>query len=239
MKYLPLIAIALALAACEYKHETTVQPQPAAAEVLVRVDAIAVCATDLEIVRHGVPALVDGELPFNKNFTFGHEYMGTVVRLGPAVDEYRVGDRVTVEVHAGCGRCERCRMGMYTACLNYGDDEPERTRRARAHDFFERRDERREILARLDGPDREQELAPRADAQPHAFRLVELHRSETRARRLRHGEDARGRDAEMFADFASDALGRHDDGVSRACHQRESPARATDAAALVRLRVKK
>jgi L-iditol 2-dehydrogenase len=96
-------------------------PQPGAAEVLVRVDAIAVCATDLEIVRHGVPALVDGGLPFNKDFTFGHEYMGTVVRLGPAVDEYRVGDRVTVEVHAGCGRCERCRMGMYTSCLNYGD----------------------------------------------------------------------------------------------------------------------
>jgi L-iditol 2-dehydrogenase len=96
-------------------------PQPAAAEVLVRVDAVAICATDLEIMRHGVPAIVDGGLPFNKNFTIGHEYMGTVVKLGPAVDEYQIGDRVTVEVHAGCGRCERCRQGMYTSCLNYGD----------------------------------------------------------------------------------------------------------------------
>ena len=96
-------------------------PQPAAAEVLVRVDAVAICATDLEILRHGVPAMVEGGLPFNKNFTIGHEYMGTVVKLGPAVDEYRIGDRVTVEVHAGCGRCERCRQGMYTSCLNYGD----------------------------------------------------------------------------------------------------------------------
>jgi L-iditol 2-dehydrogenase len=96
-------------------------PQPAAAEVLVRVDAVAICATDLEILRHGVPATVDGGLPFNKNFTIGHEYMGTVVKLGPAVDEYQIGDRVTVEVHAGCGRCQRCRQGMYTACLNYGD----------------------------------------------------------------------------------------------------------------------
>ncbi|MBV8193710.1 MAG: hypothetical protein JOY64_34990 [Alphaproteobacteria bacterium] len=33
MKYLPLIAIACALAACEYKHETTVQPTPATAVV--------------------------------------------------------------------------------------------------------------------------------------------------------------------------------------------------------------
>src|SRR6516162_8095706 len=96
-------------------------PQPAAAEVLVRIDAVAICATDLEILRHGVPALVEGGLPFNKSFTIGHEYMGTVVKLGPAVDEYRIGDRVTVEVHAGCGRCERCRQGMYTSCLNYGD----------------------------------------------------------------------------------------------------------------------
>jgi L-iditol 2-dehydrogenase len=96
-------------------------PEPAAAEVLVRVDAVAICATDLEILRHGAPALVDGGLPFNKNFTIGHEYMGTVVRLGPGVDEYQIGERVTVEVHAGCGRCRRCRQGMYTSCLNYGD----------------------------------------------------------------------------------------------------------------------
>jgi L-iditol 2-dehydrogenase len=95
-------------------------PAPGAAEVLVRVDAIAVCATDIEILRHGVPAMIDGELPFNKGFTPGHEYMGTVVKLGPAVDEFRIGDRVTVEVHAGCGRCPRCREGMYTSCLNYG-----------------------------------------------------------------------------------------------------------------------
>src|SRR6478672_4920405 len=96
-------------------------PEPGPAEVLVRVDAIAVCATDIEILKHGVPAMIDGELPFNRGFTPGHEYMGTIVGLGPTVDEFEIGDRVTVEVHAGCGRCERCRQGMYTSCLNYGD----------------------------------------------------------------------------------------------------------------------
>jgi L-iditol 2-dehydrogenase len=95
-------------------------PEPAKAEVLVRIDAIAVCATDIEIIKHGLPALIDGGAPFNRNFTPGHEYMGTVVKLGPAVDEYAIGDRVAVEVHAGCGRCARCREGMYTSCLNYG-----------------------------------------------------------------------------------------------------------------------
>lgn len=95
-------------------------PEPGPAEVLVRVDAIAVCATDIEILKHGVPALVDGELPFNRGFTPGHEYMGTIVQLGPNVDEFEIGDRIAVEVHAGCGRCPRCREGMYTSCLNYG-----------------------------------------------------------------------------------------------------------------------
>ena len=95
-------------------------PEPGPAEVLVRVDAIAVCATDIEIIKHGMPAMIDGDLPFHKGFTPGHEYMGTVVKLGPTVDEFEIGDRVTVEVHAGCGRCQRCREGMYTSCLNYG-----------------------------------------------------------------------------------------------------------------------
>ncbi len=37
------------------------------------------------------------------------------------MDEFRIGDRVAVEVHKGCGRCDNCLKGMYTACLNYGN----------------------------------------------------------------------------------------------------------------------
>src|SRR5260221_1571494 len=95
-------------------------PVPKKAEVLVRIDAVAIGATDLEIIHHGPPALIQGGLPYNKNFTPGHEYMGTVAALGPGVDEYKIGERVTVEIHAGCGQCKRCREGMYTSCHNYG-----------------------------------------------------------------------------------------------------------------------
>jgi threonine dehydrogenase-like Zn-dependent dehydrogenase len=95
-------------------------PRPGPAEVLIRIDAVAICATDLEIIANGAPALIDGELPFNKNFTPGHEFMGTIVELDDSVDEYAIGDRVAVEIHAGCGRCARCREGMYTSCHNYG-----------------------------------------------------------------------------------------------------------------------
>jgi L-iditol 2-dehydrogenase len=95
-------------------------PVPGRAEVLVRIDAVAICATDLEIIHSGSPASILGGLPFNKNFTPGHEYMGTIAALGPGVDEFELGERVSVEIHAGCGQCKRCRQGMYTSCLNYG-----------------------------------------------------------------------------------------------------------------------
>jgi L-iditol 2-dehydrogenase len=103
-------------------------PVPGRAEVLVRIDAVAICATDLQVIHSGAPASIQGGLPFNKNFTPGHEYMGTVAALGPEVDEFAIGERVSVEIHAGCGQCKRCRQGMYTSCLNYG--KPEKGHRA-------------------------------------------------------------------------------------------------------------
>ena len=110
-------------------------PVPERAEVLVRIDAIAVCGTDIEIIYNGPPALIEGQQPFNMNFTPGHEYMGTVVALGPGVDEYRIGDRVTVEIHAGCGQCKRCREGMYTSCHNYGKNYGDVNKGHRANGF--------------------------------------------------------------------------------------------------------
>ena len=93
---------------------------PGKAEVLVKINSVAICATDPDVVSYGPLAIIEGGLPFNKNLTPGHEYMGTVVALGPSVDEFDIGDRVTVEIHSGCGQCKRCRMGMYTSCHNYG-----------------------------------------------------------------------------------------------------------------------
>src|SRR5580698_1303390 len=104
----------------ELKLTTKPVPVPKRAEVLVRIDAVAICATDLEIIDRGPPASILGGMPFNKSFTPGHEYMGTVAALGPGVDEYKIGQRVTVEIHAGCAQCKRCRQGMYTSCHNYG-----------------------------------------------------------------------------------------------------------------------
>ena len=90
-------------------------PSPAEQEVLIRVAACGVCGTDLKVIDRGLP----GQPPCG-NFTFGHEYVGTVVALGAGVDEFQLGDRVAVEVHKGCGQCRNCIEGMYTCCLNYG-----------------------------------------------------------------------------------------------------------------------
>jgi len=91
-------------------------PLPGPGEVLVRVAMCGTCATDLKIQEHPFP----NQPPFGE-FTPGHEWTGTVVALGETVDEFEVGDRVAIEAHKGCGRCENCVVGMYTACLNYGN----------------------------------------------------------------------------------------------------------------------
>ena len=119
----------------ELELKTKATPTPGYSEVLVKIDAVAICATDLDVISYGPPALIEGEKPFNKEFTPGHEYMGTVVALGPSVDEFQIGDRVTVEIHSGCGQCKRCRMGMYTSCHNYGLNYGKKNKGHRANGF--------------------------------------------------------------------------------------------------------
>jgi L-iditol 2-dehydrogenase len=83
--------------------------------VLLKVNVASICGTDVKVLRRKLQGQPEGE------FIMGHEYAGTVAALGPDVDEFRVGDRVAVEVHKGCERCENCIKGWYTSCLNYGD----------------------------------------------------------------------------------------------------------------------
>jgi L-iditol 2-dehydrogenase len=91
-------------------------PEPGPGEVLVKVAMCGTCGTDLKIMQHPFPH----QPPFG-SFTPGHEWTGTVVALGDTVDEFKVGDRVAIEAHSGCGRCANCVVGEYTACLNYGN----------------------------------------------------------------------------------------------------------------------
>jgi L-iditol 2-dehydrogenase len=90
-------------------------PQLGPGEVMLRVNVASICGTDLKVLHRILQGQPAGE------FIMGHEYAGTVAALGPGVNEFQIGDRVAVEVHKGCDRCENCIKGWYTSCLNYGD----------------------------------------------------------------------------------------------------------------------
>jgi len=89
--------------------------QPGPGEVLLKVEVASICGTDVKVLHRTLQGQPAGE------FVMGHEYAGTVAALGPGVDEFKIGDRVAVEVHKGCERCENCIKGWYTSCLNYGN----------------------------------------------------------------------------------------------------------------------
>ncbi|MEP5804649.1 MAG: alcohol dehydrogenase catalytic domain-containing protein [Roseobacter sp.] len=67
-------------------------PTPGRAEASVRIDAVAICATDLEVISYGASALIQGSRSFNKNWTPGHECMGAIAALGPGIDEFEIGE---------------------------------------------------------------------------------------------------------------------------------------------------
>src|SRR2546426_9222559 len=102
-------------AADEMRVESRPVPKPAPGEALVKVNCTSICGTDVKVLHRTLQGQPAGP------FIMGHEYAGTVVALGPDVDELRVGDRVAVEGHKGCERCENCVKGWYTSCLNYGN----------------------------------------------------------------------------------------------------------------------
>jgi len=91
-------------------------PVPTRGHALVRVEAAMVCATDQKILAGRFAGTHFPHIP-------GHEFSGTVESLGPATIGPVPGTRVGVEVHIGCGTCDRCREGLYNLCRNYGRSE--------------------------------------------------------------------------------------------------------------------
>ena len=83
------------------------------ADVVVRIDAVTICGTDLHILKGDVPEVTPGRI-------LGHEAVGTVVETGIGVREFRDGDRVLISCISACGRCRYCKTGMYGQCLNGG-----------------------------------------------------------------------------------------------------------------------
>ncbi|MFF5171818.1 zinc-dependent alcohol dehydrogenase [Micromonospora sp. NPDC000089] len=82
-------------------------------DMIVRVRRSATCGADLPLVAGRLPFLADGDV-------LGHEFLGEVAEVGPAVRGHRVGDRVVVSAVVACGSCWHCAQGRHGCCDNSG-----------------------------------------------------------------------------------------------------------------------
>jgi threonine dehydrogenase-like Zn-dependent dehydrogenase len=80
-------------------------------DAIVRVTSTAICGSDLHLYNGYVPTMEKGDV-------LGHEFMGEVVELGPAVKNLAIGDRVVVPFPIACGACLACERELYSCCEN-------------------------------------------------------------------------------------------------------------------------
>ena len=91
----------------EFREVSTPQPQPG--EVLVKIQKIGVCGSDIHVYH--------GEHPFTKYpITQGHEVSGEIAALGEGVTGFALGQKVTIQPQVVCGKCWPCRHGKYNLC---------------------------------------------------------------------------------------------------------------------------
>lgn len=94
--------------------DTVAVPSIGPADVLVRVKTASICGTDLHI--YGWDRWSQGRI--KPPVTLGHEFCGTVERVGDEVRAVKAGDFVSAEMHLNCGHCRQCRLGQAHICQN-------------------------------------------------------------------------------------------------------------------------
>ncbi|MET0694361.1 MAG: alcohol dehydrogenase catalytic domain-containing protein [Propionibacteriaceae bacterium] len=104
-----------------YVLETVAVPRPGPGEVLVKVDAVGICASDLKCYHGAAKFWGDESRPAwaETEVVPGHEFCGTVVQLDEAAAAKRgleVGDRVVAEQIVPCWECRYCLRGQYWMC---------------------------------------------------------------------------------------------------------------------------
>jgi len=87
-------------------------PQPKENEVLVKLDYVGICGSDVHYFHDGRC----GDFVVRGDFILGHEGAGTVEEAGPGVKNLKAGDRVALEPGIVCGKCEYCKSGHYNLC---------------------------------------------------------------------------------------------------------------------------
>src|SRR3989441_439919 len=94
--------------------DTVAVPLIGPTDVLVRVKTASICGTDLHI--YGWDRWSQGRI--KPPVTLGHEFCGTIERMGDEVAAVKPGDFVSAEMHVNCGHCQQCRLGQAHICQN-------------------------------------------------------------------------------------------------------------------------
>ncbi|MDF2801859.1 MAG: theronine dehydrogenase-like Zn-dependent dehydrogenase [Anaerocolumna sp.] len=81
-------------------------------EVLVKLEYVGICGSDVHYLEHGSI----GDFIVNGDFILGHECAGEIVELGSKVTDLSIGDKVALEPGCTCGQCEFCKAGKYNLC---------------------------------------------------------------------------------------------------------------------------
>src|SRR4051794_8548731 len=89
-------------------------PTPVPGEVVVEVERVGVCGTDVEFFTGEMSYLHDGQARYP--LRLGHEWCGTVLAVGDGVDERWLRRRVMGDTMLGDGTCRRCRRGQQHVC---------------------------------------------------------------------------------------------------------------------------
>lgn len=87
-------------------------PQVKPDDVLVKIEYVGVCGSDLHFFKDGHI----GDYVVDEPLVLGHEPGGTIVEVGSNVKNLKVGDRVALEPGVMCGECELCKSGKYNLC---------------------------------------------------------------------------------------------------------------------------
>lgn len=78
-------------------------------DAVVKILRTTICGSDLHILKGDVPTVKPGTV-------LGHEGVGVIEEVGPAVSTFKKGDHVLISCISSCGRCEYCKRGMYSHC---------------------------------------------------------------------------------------------------------------------------
>ena len=82
-------------------------------DAIVRITRTTICGTDLHILKGDLPSCEPGRI-------LGHEGVGVIDSVGPAVTAFKAGDRVLISCVSACGKCVYCRKGMFSHCTTGG-----------------------------------------------------------------------------------------------------------------------